>query len=91
MRCWPFPHQCEQFVETNEEAITDWYFGDRTTTTMGLQETLCPSLLKDISCLTEPYGELVPSDSQEEQKGNRKGDTASSKHELWKINWTLDT
>ena len=69
--------QCEQFVEDNEDNISEWYFSE--VQLAGLQESLCPAILDDASCLSEPYGELVPSPKEETPANtNRKGETAKN-------------
>ena len=63
--------QCEQFLETNEDEINSWYFGEQSKV---LQAYLCPQVLKDSKCLSEPYGENIKS---EESSEKAKGDTAN--------------
>lgn len=64
--------QCETFIEDNEEDVNDWYFG---TQDNPLQEVICNRLVKDKTCLSEPYGK-APQDVPEPQEGeSKKGDT----------------
>ncbi|KAF2356673.1 protein of unknown function DUF3456 [Trinorchestia longiramus] len=65
--------QCEQFLEDQEEKITAWYFSNPPDGS-DLQVALCPTVVKNTTCLSEPYGEMVPSQDTEA--------SASSKTEL---------
>lgn len=78
--------QCESFMEDYEEDVNDWYFG---TQENSLQHILCHKVVKNKTCLTEPYGQ-APQDMPDKE-GNadkkdksKKGDTGNKKNKKTK-------
>jgi len=61
--------QCEQFVEDNEDDITDWYFGAQAQT---LQSAICEKVLADRKCLSEPYGETIKAEAESNKAKSKK-------------------
>ncbi|XP_045112241.1 protein canopy 4-like [Portunus trituberculatus] len=70
--------QCEGFVEDNEEAISNWYFGEQR---VSLQEDVCKKVVAKHQCLSEPYGEEELPPSPPDTKGDMSR-TASDRVEL---------